>query len=85
MVAGIVKQREEPFTGRIVRLFPEEGYGFVETVAGDVYFHKNSVVDGSFDRLEIGEEVRLEVAEDESPEGWQATTVQSTGRLLAEE
>ena len=74
-----------PLTGRIVRLFPAEGYGFVETTAGDVYFHRNSVADGGFDRLALGGEVRLEVAENESPDGWQATTVQATGRLLAEE
>ncbi len=85
IVAGTVKQREEPFTGRIIRLFPDEGYGFIETAAGEVYFHRNSVVDGSFDRLEIGGEVRLEVAEDESPAGWQATTVQPTGRLMTED
>lgn len=85
IVAGIVKQREVPFTGRISRLFADEGYGFIETTAGDVYFHKNSVVDGGFARLEVGGEVRLEVAEDESPVGWQATTVQPTGRMVAEE
>ncbi len=84
-VAGKVKQHEAPLTGRIGRLFPDEGYGFVETTAGDVYFHRNSVANGGFDRLTIGEEVRLEVAENESPDGWQATTVQATGRVLAEE
>jgi len=72
---GEVKHHETPFTGRVTQLFPEAEHGFVETAAGDVYFHKNAVVNDGFARLELGQEVRLEVAENESPEGWQATTV----------
>jgi ribosomal subunit interface protein len=77
---GKVKQHEAPLLGRVVRLFADDGFGFVETEAGEVYFHRNSVVDDGFDRLEVGAEVRLTVAESESPEGWQATTVQPLGK-----
>ncbi len=74
-MTGEVKHHEEPFTGTVARLFPESGHGFVETPAGDVYFHRNAVVNDGFFRLEVGQPVRLEVAEDESAKGWQATTV----------
>lgn len=74
---GKVKRHEAPLIGRIVRLL--EDHGFVETEAGEVYFHRNSVAGDAFDRLEIGGEARLTVAERESAEGWQATTVQPLG------
>ena len=73
--SGEVKHHEAPFTGRVARLVPEAEHGFVDTPAGDVYFHANAVVNGGFERLEVGQAVRLEVAENESAEGWQATTV----------
>lgn len=41
---------------------------------------RNSVVEGGFESLEPGSRVRLEVAERESGEGWQATTVRLIGK-----
>ena len=38
------------------------------------------VVDGKFGRLEVGNEVRLSIAENESEHGWQATTVHPVGK-----
>ena len=76
---GKTKHHGAPLTGRVLRLFPEEGYGFVATEAGEVYVHRNSVLDDGFDRLRVGSEVSLEVAEDESAHGWQATTVRRLG------
>lgn len=76
-----VKHHETPPHGSVVRLFPYEGYGFVELPDGqEIYFHRNSVVDDSFDRLEVGHEVRLEIAEGESAEGPQASTVRPIGK-----
>ncbi len=61
--------------GIVVRLFPEEGYGFIKTLSGtEVYFHRNSVLNHDFERLEIGTGVRLVQAEGEK--GPQASTVQ---------
>jgi cold shock CspA family protein len=57
----------------------EGGFGFAETTEGEVYFHRNSVVGGEFEAIEPGSRVRLEVAERESAEGWQATTVRLVG------
>jgi cold shock CspA family protein/ribosome-associated translation inhibitor RaiA len=74
-----VKTHEVPAHGRVARLFPEQGYGFVETPDGDeIYFHRNSVVDDAFDRLGIGSEVRIVVVEGEK--GPQATTVKRIGK-----
>jgi ribosomal subunit interface protein len=75
------KHHEGPLHGAILRLFPYEGYGFVELPDGqEIYFHRNSVVDDNFDRLEVGREVRLEIAEGESANGPQASTVHLVGK-----
>jgi ribosomal subunit interface protein len=80
-LAGKVKSHEVPLHGRIARLFPYEGYGFIETSDGrEIYFHKNSVLRQRFDHLEIGHEVRLVMAEGESPKGPQASTVDPIGK-----
>jgi len=76
-----VKSHEAPGHGRVVRLFPEEGYGFIETAGGEeVYFHRNSVVEGDFAKLAVDSEVRVEIAYGESEKGPQATTVRPIGK-----
>jgi len=65
--------------GRVVRLFPEEGYGFLKTRDGrEIYFHANSVLDSGFHALEIGTEVRFhEEQGDEGPQASSLTPVRS--------
>lgn len=78
---GDVKTHEAPQHGEVARLFPREGYGFIKMADGrEVYFHRNSVTAAGFDRLEIGDEVRLTVAEGESPRGPQASVVTAVGK-----
>ena len=77
---GKVKAHPVPFHGTVRMIDREGGFGFVETAQGEVYFHRNSVVEGRFDGIEPGSQVRLEVAERESVEGWQATTVHLIGK-----
>ncbi len=78
---GEVKSHEVPPHGKVARLFPYEGYGFIEMSDGrEVYFHKNSVVNGAFDRLEVGNEVRVVIADGESADGPQASTVTPIGK-----
>jgi ribosomal subunit interface protein len=78
---GKVKSHELPAHGHVVRMDREEGFGFIELVDGrEVYFHCNSVVNGGFGSLDIGSEVRLSFAEDESADGPQATTVHPIGK-----
>jgi cold shock CspA family protein/ribosome-associated translation inhibitor RaiA len=65
--------------GRILRLFPYEGYGFLETPDHrEVYFHRNSVLNRGFDRLEVGDEVRF--VEEPGEKGPQASTVATLTR-----
>ena len=71
---GKVKAHEEAPHGRISYLSAYEGFGRIETPDGrDIYFHKNSVLDADFDKLEVGDEVRF--AEEQGDEGPQASTV----------
>jgi cold shock CspA family protein/ribosome-associated translation inhibitor RaiA len=69
-----VKVHDAP-SAFVVRLFEGEDYGFLKTTSGEeIYFHRNSVLHGDFDRLGIGTRVRFEVEEGEK--GLQASTVQ---------
>ena len=71
---GDVKIHEPAPQARVSKLFPEEGYGFLETPDGrEIYFHRNSVLDEGFDRLKIGSAVKF--AEEEGEKGPQASTV----------
>lgn len=76
---GDVKTHKTPLHGKVARIGAD--FGFIEATDGtEVYFHRNSVVDGKFSQLEVGSEVRLVVAENESDKGWQATTVHPIGK-----
>jgi ribosomal subunit interface protein len=75
---GAVKSHEETPRARVSRLFPEEGYGFLETPDGrEIYFHRQSVLHPGFDRLAIGAEVRF--VEEPGEKGPQASTVAIAG------
>ncbi len=79
-----VKIHEAPPLARVARLFPEEGYGFLETADGrEVYFHKNSVLNDAFGRLATGSLVSF--TEEKGEEGPQASTVRLVGRKSAGE
>jgi ribosomal subunit interface protein len=75
---GDVKSEAKPPRGRVVRLFPEDGYGFLQADDGrEVYFHRNSVLPPGFEELEVGAEVRF--AEEDGDEGPQASSVALAG------
>jgi cold shock CspA family protein/ribosome-associated translation inhibitor RaiA len=65
--------------GMVEQLF-DEGYGFIRTVDGNrqVYFHRNSVLHGDFERLAVGTEVRF--SPEEGDDGLQASSVQVVGK-----
>lgn len=57
---GVVKGTEPRSRGRIVRLFPERDYGFIETDARrEVYFHAHAVHGTAFAQLAVGMGVAL--------------------------
>ena len=67
---------EQELIGHVVRLFPDEGYGFIRSTEGrEIYFHRNAVLHGDFNRLEIGTGVRY-FPSGEGDQGPQASTVQ---------
>jgi cold shock CspA family protein/ribosome-associated translation inhibitor RaiA len=75
---GDVKERVHPPHARVTRMYPEDGHGFLETADGrEIYFHRASVLDGGFERLTVGAEVRF--AEEPGEEGPQASTVELVG------
>jgi|SRR5579863_442503 len=76
---GATKTHEAPLRALVSKLFEEDGYGFLETPDGlEIYFHRNSVLDGGFDRLKIGTEVRF--VEEAGEKGPQASTVSIVAR-----
>ena len=71
---GKVKSHDVAPHGRIIQLFPHEDYGVIETSdKREIYFHRNSVVDEDFDKLETGMTVHF--AEEMGDNGPQASTV----------
>jgi cold shock CspA family protein len=71
---GAVKTSARQPQGRVARLFPSEGYGFIEAEDGhDVYFQKQSVLNRGFNRLTVGAPVTF--AEESGKKGPQASTV----------
>ncbi|MEA2602263.1 MAG: hypothetical protein QOF89_3255 [Acidobacteriota bacterium] len=71
---GEVKTQVLPPEGEVLRLFPDEGFGFLSAPDGrEVYFHRNAVLDPGFEKLAVGARVRF--AEEQGFEGPQASTV----------
>ena len=63
----------------IARIDPSGEFGFIATGDGrEVYFHKNSVLNGGFARLKPGSSVSF--AEEDGEKGAQASTVKPTSR-----
>ena len=71
----VKKHPDQETMGFVDKIFPEQDYGFIKTIDGlDVYFHRNSVLHGDFDRLSVGTGVRY--VEEEGEKGLQASTVE---------
>jgi cold shock CspA family protein len=78
-IDGQVKRHEAQPIGT-VKLLDESGdFGFLETSDGrEIYFHRNSVLNGGFDRLAVGMHVTF--AEESGEKGPQASTVRLLGK-----
>jgi ribosomal subunit interface protein len=78
---GDVKRHEEQSHGRVAQLLPKECFGTIAATDGrEIYFHPNAVVGSSFDRLNVGDEVRFVVHPGECEKGPQASTVVLGGK-----
>ena len=60
------KHHPTPLHGEIIRLFFDDGYGFIETNDGQEYFFgQDSVTKGAWTKLDIGVRVRFTAGEGE--------------------
>ncbi len=76
---GDVKSHQAPSHGTISELTPDENFGRINTPDGrEIYFHRNSILDADFDKLEVGDEVRFD--ESAGDAGPQASTVHIVGK-----
>src|SRR6516162_9307933 len=76
---GQVKQHESQPMGTVKNLDASGEFGFLEAADGhQVYFHRNSVLDGAFNHLAVGTHVTF--AEEMGDKGPQASTVRLLGK-----
>ncbi len=76
---GHVKTHEPGSRALVRKVFPDRGFGFLETADGrEVYFHEHSVLNNGFAHLEAGAEVMF--TEELGEKGPQASTVRPVGR-----
>lgn len=78
---GDVKSHDVPAHGSVASLIAEGDYGFINASDGtEIYFHRNAVANGGFDRLKIGEEVRFSMHPGAGEKGPQASVVVPVGK-----
>ena len=66
-------------SGVVKDIFHIDDYGILETTDGrEIYFHRNSVINGDFDKIGIGDVARF--SEELGDKGPQASTVHISGR-----
>ena len=76
---GQVKHHDEMPTATVARLDPSGEFGFLETADGrQIYFHRNSVLNGGFARLAVGSHVTF--AEELGEKGAQVSTLRLLGK-----
>lgn len=76
---GMVKSHEGRPIGTVVRLDPAGEFGFIRSSdGGEIYFHRNSIVDGTFSELAVGTRVAFD--DEIGEKGAQATMVKVLGK-----
>ena len=76
---GQVKVHEPQPLATVANIDRTGGFGFLETADGrEVYFHRHSVLDDAFDKLDTG--TRVAFVEEQGDKGPQASTVRIAGR-----
>lgn len=71
---GETKMHDTEYLGEVVRIFPEEGYGFIRRTDGDeLYFNADNLVNSSLAQLREGDAVKF--LEETAAEGLQAKRV----------
>jgi len=77
---GDIKSHDTANYGHITKIFPDEGYGFIECVDGnELYFSVTNVTYPSFDQLTIGDPVQfLGITGDEGMQAHRVTKAKKT-------
>ena len=76
---GMVKSHEDQPIGTVVRLDPAGEFGFLRSSDGEeIYFHRNSILDGKFSELAVGSRVMF--TDEIGEKGAQASTVKILGK-----
>jgi ribosomal subunit interface protein len=71
---GETKAHNEEFIGEVVRVYPDEGYGFIRRTNGDeLYFNSDNLVNTTLGQLREGDAVKF--IEETAAEGLQAKRV----------
>lgn len=79
-----VKTHEVEPEGVVIQVFPHADYGIIRTTEErEIYFHRNSVVNANFDKLEVGDSVYFN--EEMGEKGPQASSVHLKTRRRANE
>ncbi|MEI9900942.1 MAG: HPF/RaiA family ribosome-associated protein [Hyphomicrobium sp.] len=67
-------------TGVVVRIFPDQNYGFIEVKdSSDLYFSRDVCGNGAFEEIKVGSIVHVTRASAEGPMGPQASSVKLMG------
>ena len=61
--------------GSIKKLVAEKGFGFISGDRDELFFHRSSVVDGSFDSLREGQQVEYQIDQGDRGKGPRAKDV----------
>lgn len=81
---GATKAHEAEFIGEVVRVYPDEGYGFIRRTDGEeLYFSSDNLVNTRLDQLREGEAVKF--IEEVAAEGLQAKRVSVGQHQLPED
>ena len=65
--AARIGEEANEFRGQIAEMRPEENFGFVMTSDGRLlYFHRNAMMNGDFDRLRRGDDVSYVIADNDT-------------------
>ncbi len=85
LLRGEGKSHTPQAAGHVAKLFPLEGYGFIETTDGrEVYFHRHAIGDQEFRRLDIGSRVHFrEELGDEGPQAVFVHLARGPGRAIS--
>ncbi len=79
VLEGDVKSHEAAPMGTVIKIDRAEGFGFIRTADDrEIYFHRNSVIEHAFDKLDIGSHVSF--VEGLGIKGPQASTVKPVGK-----